>query len=208
MPTTPLDLLPGRPAEPDLTADCSRCFAPVLRAAAVSRAAGFGVDKPGGRLPAPRRRRPVHASTRRCASAAGRGARSSTASGPGSRCPGDVRRHVVARARRPRRDGGGAVGDAAAARDARAPARGRCAVRRSRAAQAAWDRLLARDATSTGPQLLDRRPRRAARRGAATSSARPARGCAATAPTCRRRTWPARTCAAATCATRACAARC
>ena len=27
MPTTPLDLLPARPAEPDLTADCSRCFA-------------------------------------------------------------------------------------------------------------------------------------------------------------------------------------
>ena len=52
MPTTPLDLLPGRPAEPELTADCSRCFALCCVLLPYSRAAGFGADKPGG-VPCP-----------------------------------------------------------------------------------------------------------------------------------------------------------
>ncbi len=48
MPTTRLDLLPGRPPEPELTADCSRCFALCCVLLPYSRAAGFGADKPGG----------------------------------------------------------------------------------------------------------------------------------------------------------------
>ncbi len=48
MPTTRLDLLPGPPAEPELTADCSRCFALCCVLLPYSRAAGFGADKPGG----------------------------------------------------------------------------------------------------------------------------------------------------------------
>jgi hypothetical protein len=48
VPTTPLDLLPGPPPEPELTADCSRCFALCCVLLPYSRAAGFGADKPGG----------------------------------------------------------------------------------------------------------------------------------------------------------------
>lgn len=48
MPTTRLDLLPGRPPAPELTADCSRCFALCCVLLPYSRAAGFGADKPGG----------------------------------------------------------------------------------------------------------------------------------------------------------------
>ena len=61
MPTTRLDLLPGRPAEPELTADCSRCFALCCVLLPYSRAAGFGADKQGGvPCPSSRQRRPLH----------------------------------------------------------------------------------------------------------------------------------------------------
>ena len=101
----------------------SPCAACSCRSARVS---GFGMDKPGG-TPCPNLadddRCRIHATLREdgwsgCVTFDCFGA------GPAG-LAGDVRRRLVARARQPRRDGCGALGDAAAARDARAPDRGR-----------------------------------------------------------------------------------
>ena len=185
---TPLDLLPGAPAPSrSSTADCSRCFALCCVLLPYSGAAGFGADKPGGVAC------PTSPSDDRCTHPRGP-ARAGLAGvrdlrllrGRPAGVPGDVRRHVLAGARRPRRDGRGALGrcggctrcSRTCARSLRRTPRARGAGRVGPAAGGArrW----------TPVELLDPRPRRAARRGAATSWPRPARGCAATAPDLRR----------------------
>ena len=78
----------GRPAEPELTADCSRCFALCCVLLPYRRDAGFGADKPGGvACHHLARGRPLRDPRRPARAGLVRGARSSTASGPASTSP-------------------------------------------------------------------------------------------------------------------------